>query len=178
MSLRRYPEANGAKRGFLARAGWAIGLASALALLAWPTARAGTDSLPYDAAADARADLGRALAEAGRTDRRVLLVFGANWCEDCRAFDRALKAPATAALVARRFHVVKVDVGRFDRNLDLAEAYGNPIARGIPAAVVLAADKRVLYATRAGELADARRMGEEGIHRFLDGLAARNRPRH
>lgn len=137
-----------------------------------PAAAPASAALPYDETADARADLDRALAEAGRTQRRVLLVFGANWCEDCRAFDRALKAPATAALVARRFRVVKVDVGRFDRNLDLAEAYGNPIGKGIPAAVVLSADHRVLYATRAGELADARRMGEAGIHRFLEAIAA------
>ncbi len=93
--------------------------------------------------------------------------FGANWCEDCRALDLAIKSGRSAELLARQFKVVKVDIGNFDRNLDLVAAYGNPIKKGIPAAVVLSPDNEVLYATRAGELADARRMSESGIYDFL-----------
>ena len=47
-----------------------------------------------------------------------------------------------------------------------------PVKKGIPAAVVLSPDARVLYATRAGELADARRMSESGIHDFFKGVVA------
>jgi thioredoxin 1 len=61
-------------------------------------------------------------------------------------------------------------VGNFNRNLDVARAYGDPIKKGIPAAVVLSPDAQVLYATRAGELADARRMSESGIHDFFKGV--------
>ena len=63
--------------------------------------------------------------------------------------------------------VVKVDVGNFNKNLDVAEAYGNPIKKGIPAAVVLSPENKVLYATRLGELADARNMSETGIYDFF-----------
>jgi len=81
--------------------------------------------------------------------------------------DRAIKSGKSAELLAREFKVVKVDIGNFDRNLDLVAAYGNPIKKGIPAAVVLSPNNEVLYATRAGELADARRMSESGIYDFL-----------
>ena len=40
-------------------------------------------------------------------------------------------------LIAGKFHVVKIDVGNFDNNLDLAQRHSNPIGKGIPAVVVL-----------------------------------------
>ena len=46
---------------------------------------------PYNTAADANADVARALAQAKATHTPVLLIFGADWCEDCRSLDRALK---------------------------------------------------------------------------------------
>jgi len=128
---------------------------------------AGAAALPYDESADAKAALQQALSSAGSDQRQVLMIFGANWCEDCRALDLALKSGRNAEQMAREFRVVKVDVGRFNRNLDLSRAYGDPVGKGIPAAVVLSPDNRVLYATRAGELANARRMSESGIYDFF-----------
>ncbi len=123
--------------------------------------------LPYDESADAKSDIRQALSAAKESRTPVFLIFGANWCEDCRALDRAIQSGKSAELLAREFKVVKVDIGNFDRNLDLVAAYGNPIKKGIPAAVVLSPNNEVLYATRAGELADARRMSESGIYDFL-----------
>jgi protein disulfide-isomerase len=127
--------------------------------------------LPYDEAADAKGDLERALTAAKREQKPVLVIFGANWCADCRALDRSLTTGKNAELVGREFKVIKVDVGQFDRNLDIAARYGNPIKKGIPAAVVLSPRNEVLYATRAGELADARHMSETGIYDFFKRVA-------
>src|SRR6266850_2148579 len=118
---------------------------------------------PYDEAADAKADLKQALNASKADQQPVLVIFGANWCKDCRALDAALQTGRNAELV-------KIDVGNFDKNLDVAEAYGNPIKKGIPAAVVLSPDNKVLYATRLGELADARNMSETGIYDFFKGV--------
>jgi len=126
--------------------------------------------MPYDEAADAKAELKQALSAAKSSEMPVLVIFGANWCKDCRALDQALSTGRNAELVKREFRVVKVDVGNFDKNLDVAEAYGNPIKKGIPAAVVLSPDNKVLYATRLGELADARNMSETGIYDFFKGV--------
>jgi protein disulfide-isomerase len=79
----------------------------------------------------------------------------------------------SADLIAKEFEVVKVDVGNFDRNLDLAARFGNPIAKGIPAAVVLSPAGQVMYATKAGELADARRMSDSGVYDFFKRAAKR-----
>lgn len=131
---------------------------------------AGAASLPYDESADAKAAVQQALTDAKAAQVPVLVIFGANWCEDCRALDLALKNGPNAELMAKEFKVVKVDVGNFNRNLDMDRAYGDPIKKGIPAAVVLSPDAQVLYATRAGELANARRMSESGIHDFFKGV--------
>ena len=131
---------------------------------------AGAAALPYDESADAKAAVQQALAAAKADKVPVLLVFGANWCEDCRALDLALKTGRNAELMAKEFKLVKVDVGNFNRNLDIDRMYGDPIKMGIPAAVLLSPDAKVLYATRAGELADARRMSESGIHDFFKGV--------
>lgn len=127
---------------------------------------------PYDEAADAKAQIAAALAEAAPARKPVLVVFGANWCGDCKVLDMAFHEGAAAALIASHFKVVKVDVGRFDRNTDIAKAYGVPLASGIPAVAVLDGRGRVVYVTQAGELADARNMGSTAIHDFFQRVAA------
>ncbi|MBL0143721.1 MAG: thioredoxin family protein [Betaproteobacteria bacterium] len=133
---------------------------------------------PYHEGANAKEEIRQALLQATSAKVPVLVVFGANWCGDCKALDIAMKSGSSAPGIARDFKVVKVDVGRFDRNVDIAEAYGIPLKKGIPAVVVLSAQNEVVYATRGGELADARRMGESGIHEFFlrASAAARRAP--
>ena len=72
----------------------------------------------------------------------------------------------------KNFKVVKVNVGKFDRNVDIADSYGVPLKNGIPAVVMLSPAGKVMYATRAGELADARNMGDTAIYEFFAKVAA------
>lgn len=129
----------------------------------------------YDEGADAKAQVRAALADAARAKVPVLVVFGANWCGDCKMLDLAFREGASAPLIAKSFRVVKVDVGRFDRNTDVAAAYGVPLKRGIPAVAVLSREGKVLYATKEGELANARRMGDKGIYEFFAKVTAQPR---
>jgi thioredoxin 1 len=137
---------------------WFAGLALAVTANAAP--------LPYDTTQDSNAALQHGMAQARSTGKDVLIVFGANWCEDCRELDRAMHG-ASAQLIDSRFIVVKIDVGNFDKNLDVTARYGNPIQKGIPAAVVVTPDNRILFSTRAGELANARHLGDQGIYEYF-----------
>ncbi len=122
---------------------------------------------PYNPDADAKADIRAALAQAAAAKQPVLLIFGANWCEDCQALDHALKTGRNAELIAKDFKVVKIDVGHFDHNKDITDAYGNATGKGIPSAIIVSPDNRILFATRAGELANAREMSADGVYEFF-----------
>jgi len=127
-------------------------------------------ALPYDEAADARVELNRALQAAQAQHKQVLVVFGANWCPDCRDLAGKMSGGPLAAHVAERYVVTKVDVARFDKNTDLAQQMGNPIRKGIPAVAVLRADGTLVKATTGGELADARSMGDAEVLKVFEGL--------
>ncbi|MEA9566628.1 MULTISPECIES: thioredoxin family protein [Xanthomonas] len=134
-----------------------------------------SSTLPYDDHADAGTQLRDALAAGKKTHKPTLVIFGANWCHDCRALDTSLHSAKNAPLIDRSFVVVKVDVGNFDHNLDISQRYGDPIQNGIPAAVVVSPAGTLLYTTRAGELANARQMSDDGIYQFFDQVAHAHR---
>jgi thioredoxin 1 len=125
---------------------------------------------PYNETADAKLDIQHALA--GATNTPIIVVFGANWCPDCLMLDNAMKHGTTAELLARDFEIVKVDVGHFDKNVDVAESYGVPLKKGIPAVAILSSKGAVLYVTKEGELANARKMSEDGIYQFFKNVTA------
>lgn len=92
---------------------------------------------PVYPAGDARADIAAATAAAKRDGKHVILDFGADWCPDCRVLDAVLKDAAVKPFVEANFHIVRIDVGRRDRNGDLVEQYRATSGEWIPALVAL-----------------------------------------
>lgn len=127
---------------------------------------------PYDDNANARLEIKDAMTRAADTHTSVIVVFGANWCPDCRELDHAMKSGDCARLMAGDFQVVNVSVGRFNKNLDVAKSYGVPIEKGIPAVAIVSSENKVIYVTREGELANARDMGDTGIYKFFKRVTA------
>jgi protein disulfide-isomerase len=125
------------------------------------------DQPPYDEKADSHQQITTAIAEASKANKNVVLVFGANWCGDCRALDAQMHKEELAALIATNYEVVKIDIGRFDKNRDIAEKYQVPLKHGIPALAVLDPGGNLLYAMDQGQFADARHMSYEGIKEFF-----------
>ncbi|MEE9331175.1 MAG: thioredoxin family protein [Methylophilaceae bacterium] len=126
-----------------------------------------TKSGPYDESADARADIKQALSEAKITQKPVIVLFGANWCSDCRAVDEILSTGKVAQKITDTFKLVKVNVGNFDTNLDIANDYGNPISGGIPGAALLSANGKIVYITSPGELSSIKNNGAEVLYQLF-----------
>ncbi len=121
----------------------------------------------YNEKADAHHDIAAAIANAEGSQRNIVLIFGANWCGDCRALDAQMHKPELASIIEKNFVIVDVDLGRWDKNLDLAEQYHVPIKHGIPALAVLNPRGNLLYAMDQGQFADARHMTYESIKAFF-----------
>ena len=85
----------------------------------------------YNETVDARTEIKEALEKARTEHKRVIVVFGANWCYDCHVLDAAFHRPEQAAIIAASYEVVHVDVGKFDKNLDLMKKYEVPRNRGM-----------------------------------------------
>jgi thioredoxin 1 len=121
----------------------------------------------FDEKADAHRQILAAIAEASKTGKNIILDFGANWCGDCHALEAQMQKPELAALIARNYVVVNIDVGRFDKNLDVAQKYRIPVKKGIPALAVLDPRGNLLYAQDQGQFEDARQMNYEVIKAFF-----------
>lgn len=130
----------------------------------------------YRADANAAKEIREAAASATKKNKRILLVFGANWCLDCHVLDRAFHQPRVAPLLEGNFVVVHVDVGEYNRNLDLAKKYHVDLNKGVPSLAVLGPQGALLYSTT--EFEKARAMNEEDVVDFLNRWkpAARKHP--
>jgi len=139
----------------------AVALLSALAVCA--QAPAG----PYDTKADAHKDLAAAKQRAKAEKKYVMVIFGANWCPDCVVLHKLLDEPSTKAYVDAHFEIVGVDLGRFDKNADVAKELQVNLDKGIPAAAFLASDGTLVGDTNNGELEPSRHYHSEMILHFL-----------
>jgi len=120
----------------------------------------------YNENANANAEINEALAQAAKQHKRVLLDFGGNWCLDCHILDNAFRQPRIAPLLNNNFVLVHVDVGSYDKNLDLAQKYRVDLEKGVPSLAVLSARGAVLYST--GDFERARVLSEEDVIAFLE----------
>ena len=70
-----------------------------------------------------------------QNDKFLMVQFGASWCPDCVELSRSLKDVITSERFERHVIVVNIDVGEFNRNMNVARSLGIDITEGIPVAV-------------------------------------------
>jgi thioredoxin 1 len=129
----------------------------------------------YPANADVHAEIKEAEEKAAREHKRVLLVFGANWCYDCHVLDLAFQRPDFQPAVSR-YEVVHVDIGADGKkNADVAKQFQVPLEKGIPALAVLESSGRLVISQKNGEFENARAMTPEALLEFLNKWKAEER---
>ena len=124
---------------------------------------------PYDDHADADAAVADAKARALARHKLLLIDLGGNWCPDCRILAGTMALPEVKAFVDTHYEVVTVDVGRFDRNLQIPAHYG--ITRrldGVPSILIVdpTAD-RLIDSGHVAALSDARHMSPQALADWL-----------
>ena len=121
----------------------------------------------YPPAEEAPSEISMALAAAAKDHKRVLLVFGGNWCYDCHVLDTTFRSKAFAPLVNANYHVIHINVGNYDANLDLAKKYEIPLEKGVPSLAILDPDGTLVVSQKKGEFESTVRIGPEDVAEFL-----------
>jgi len=139
---------------------------AALLALAAGTANSATHDI-YPDPSQARADLAAALKTAAATHRRILLVFGGNWCGDCQVLDLYSHDARNKPILDANFVLVDINIGYKDANLDIARKYGVPIEKGVPALAVLSEHGALLYSQKDHQFSAMRTMQSSAVTEFL-----------
>ena len=121
----------------------------------------------YPGPGEAQADLAAALSRAAREHKRVLVVFGGNWCYDCHVLDASFHSPQVAPLLKANYEVVHVNVGSYTYNLGLAKRFQIPLEKGVPSIAVLESNGNLLFSQKQGEFESVFRIGPEDVVSFL-----------
>jgi thiol-disulfide isomerase/thioredoxin len=127
---------------------------------------------PYDAGADAAKAVDAAFARARKTHKRVLIDLGGNWCPDCLVLANLMQLPRIKTFLAAHFEIVAVDIGRFDKNLDIPARFGITMRlEGVPSVIVAEPGGKFVNPGKIAALADARHMTPQAIVDWLAGWA-------
>jgi thiol-disulfide isomerase/thioredoxin len=124
---------------------------------------------PYDEKADADKVVAAAKAKAKKQNKILIVDLGGNWCPDCRILAGTVELPELERFVDKHFVMVTVDVGRFDKNLQIPAHYGiTKRLDGVPALLVIdPKTDKLLDEGKVAALSDARHMSPQGLADWL-----------
>jgi hypothetical protein len=122
----------------------------------------------YPPPEEAQSDISSALAAAANDHKRVILVFGGNWCYDCHVLDATFRSKSIAPLVNANYHVIHINIGNYDVNLDLAKKYEVALDKGVPCLAVLDPDGKLVTSQKQGEFESTVKLGPEDVISFLN----------
>jgi len=121
----------------------------------------------YDESADAAADIAAALDLAKTDNTRVLIQWGANWCGWCKLLHQLFNEDRQIGRkILYEYEVVYVDMGRFDKNLDLVEKFGAEI-KSIPYLTILDSNGGVVINQHTEPLEEGSVHSPERVLEFL-----------
>jgi thioredoxin-related protein len=130
----------------------------------------------FDAARDPAKDITRAVAEAIRSGRRVLLDVGGEWCIWCHRLDTLfMRNPDLSDFLHRNFVVVKINYSKENKNEKLLSKY--PKIPGYPHLFVLDAKGKLLHSQDTSELEEGKGHSKEKVFAFLKKWALRAKMR-
>ena len=125
---------------------------------------------PYDEQANADRDVARAKARAKTQHKLLMIDLGGNWCADCRLLTATMEqAPELRAFVEKHYVVVLVDVGRFDKNLQIPAHYGiTTRLEGVPALLIVdPKTDKLLNPGVVSDIQDARNMTPQALADYI-----------
>ena len=125
--------------------------------------------LPYNGALPEVKDL-LSFIQQSRQGHQSIIIFGANWCPDCRILEATMKLPTVERYLDKYFSVLHVDVGDYDINMQLLEVAGVKKEEGIPRIVIFGKGSEPLNIGVTDKMRTARNAKLQDIFNYFQNL--------
>jgi|TARA_B110000008_G_scaffold168181_1_gene168095 thiol-disulfide isomerase/thioredoxin len=127
--------------------------------------------LPYNGEEYSAEQINDFLDETLQQSKQPILIFGGNWCPDCRILDGTLQLPTIKKFMNKNYNIMHIDVGRYDKNMELISYFGIPKEKGVPRVLVFDKNKIVINKKSTKEWTTARDRRKQEVFDYFQGLA-------
>jgi len=126
--------------------------------------------LPYNGSEYSTNDLNEFISNTITKDKQPIIIFGANWCPDCRIFSATMNIPKIKSYIDENFEVLYVDVKRYEINMNLMEEFGIEPAEGIPRLLIFDKNRKLINSSNTTEWRTARDRTSQEIFNFFQDM--------
>jgi len=123
--------------------------------------------LPYDGNEISVEEVNKFLSQSIAENKKPIIIFGANWCPDCRIFSGTIDIPKINEFIETYFNILYIDVKRYEINMNLIEYFDIPAEEGIPRVLVFDFNKNVINKSSTTEWRTARDRSSQDIFNFF-----------
>ena len=123
--------------------------------------------LPYDGNEISIEEVKKFLSLSIAENKQPIIIFGANWCPDCRIFSGTIDIPKINEFIETYFNILYIDVKRYEINMNLIEYFDIPAEEGIPRVLVFDFNKNVINKSSTTEWRTARDRSSQDIFNFF-----------
>jgi len=126
--------------------------------------------LPYNGEIYSESDIERFLNSSINKSKQPIIIFGGNWCPDCRILEGTLQLPTIKKYMIEHYEIMHVDVGRYDKNMNLISYFKIPKEEGVPRVLVFDTNKNILNMESTKEWTTARDRKQQEIFNYFQAL--------
>lgn len=126
--------------------------------------------LPYNGEEYSAEQINNFLDETLQQSKQPILIFGGNWCPDCRILDGTLQLPTIKKFMNKNYNIMHIDVGRYDKNMELMSFFEIDKEKGVPRVLVFDNKKNLLNSSSTREWTTARERNFQDIFDYFQKL--------
>ena len=130
--------------------------------------------LPYDEKVIDSLQLDKFIDMSISKGKQPVVIFGGNWCPDCRILDGTLAMPTIKKFLQQHYQVMHIDIGRYDRNMELMDHLNIETKKGVPRVVILDLEKNIMNSSTSSEWTTARDRKQQEIYNYFQKFVSNN----
>ena len=127
--------------------------------------------LPYNGEEYSAEQINDFLDETLQQSKQPILIFGGNWCPDCRILDGTLQLPTIKKFMNKNYNIMHIDIGRYDKNMELISYFEIPKEKGVPRVLVFDKNKIIINKKSTKEWTTARDRRKQEVFDYFQSLA-------